>query len=292
MPIATNAYALLDSGRGQKLEQFGRYTLIRPEPKAFWEATHPQSFWSEKAHARFTPAKGHQKGKTRGGSWEQLQPLPESWVIEQKIADIVFKFRIAPSSFGHVGLFPEQADNWAFIARQVQQSSNPRPKVLNLFAYTGAASIVARGFGAEVYHVDSSRPVINQARTNMEINDLSDIRWVYEDAFKFAKREANRGRKYSGIILDPPPAGRGPKGEKWKLEEQLDELLAHCAHILDKDRSFLVMSLYAMDWPHEKAKSLVRGIIPIKRLESGDCLLPGSSGTASLSQGTYVRCKW
>lgn len=282
-----STYQLIDSGNSRKLEQFGDYALIRPEPRAYWPPRLSESQWNQKAHAEFVPSSGQQPGKTRGGRWKQNQPLPESWFMEQPINRRTFQFRIAPTPFGHVGLFPEQADNWDFIAQQVARQK--QPKVLNLFAYTGAASVVARAFGAEVYHVDASRPVLNWARENMEANGLTDIRWVYEDAFKFARREAKRGRIYSGIILDPPPAGRGRSGERWKLEDQLDDLLDCCAQILAPQQAFLLMSLYALNWAPDVGHSYVSGHLKGGKAQSGACLLEPAQGSPTLQQGTFVR---
>lgn len=280
---------MLDFGHGQKLEKFGAFTLIRPEATATNPPHWNRDKWDNLAHAQFIPRSGSQRGKTRGGHWEKRIALPEAWQVEFPVANKTFEFRVSPTTFGHVGLFPEQYENWQFIAQQLQQPPHPAPKVLNLFAYTGAASVVARAHGAEVYHVDSSRPVLNQARQNMELNNLSDIRWVHEDAFKFVRREARRARKYSGIVLDPPPAGRGPSGERWTLDTQLDELLQLCAQILEPGPSFLVMSLYALDWPHTKGKEHVAQFFRDAVINSGDCHLLSQSSHLSLNQGTFAR---
>src|SRR5690554_1294588 len=283
------SYALLDSGNYQKLEQFGAYVLIRPEPSAWWKPSLSLKSWNEKASARFVPGPGQQTGINRGGKWELLHKLPDSWPVVFTLRKKTFKFLIAPTPFGHVGLFPEQIENWTFIADSIAKISNPSPKVLNLFAYTGAASVVARECGADVFHVDASRPVLNWARQNMELNGLQDIHWVYEDALKFVKRETKRGRRYQGIILDPPPAGKGPKGERWSLNSQLDELIGFCAEILEPKNAFLLMSTYAIDWPHENARERVADVIPAKKYNSGDCILKGPDQQHSVPLGSYVR---
>lgn len=282
-------YALLDFGHGRKLEQFGAYLLIRPEPKATGSAHLNREKWEALAHAEFIPRSGSQRGKTRGGQWKQFQPLPDSWEVNFPVGNKSLKFRVAPSPFGHVGLFPEQYENWQFIAEQLQQQYHPTPKVLNLFAYTGAASVVARSFGAEVYHVDSSRPVLNQARSNMELNNLSDIRWVHEDAFKFARREAKRGNMYSGIILDPPPAGRGRSGERWTLKDQFDELLQSCAQIINPSNSFLSLSLYATDMDISEAEKIVKNHFSGVNIISKHYKLEPNNGEQLLRQGFYIR---
>lgn len=289
MSTSPKHYTLLDSGNGQKLEQFGPYVLVRPDTRAVDRPVLSVAEWNNKADAVFIPKAGKQQGMNRGGRWDMKTPLPKQWTIHQPVGSKTLQINISLSPFGHVGVFPEQADNWNFIARSLSRIERPAAKVLNLFAYTGAASVVARAFGAEVYHVDSSRPVLNQARQNMELNGLSDIRWVYEDAFKFAKREAKRGRKYSGIIFDPPPMGRGPSGERWTLDDQLDELLASCAHILEERQSFAMMSLYAIGWPHHVGKQRMGAFFKGGKITSGDCLLPAKKGVEPLPQGTFVR---
>lgn len=290
-PVSTlpKHYTLLDSGNGQKLEQFGPYVLVRPDARAFERPLLSVAEWNNKADAVFIPKAGKQQGMNRGGRWDMKKPLPKQWTIHQPVQNKTLQFNISLSPFGHVGIFPEQAENWNFIAQNLTRIKQTAPKVLNLFAYTGAASVVARAFGAEVYHVDSSRPVLNQARQNMALNCLSDIRWVYEDAFKFAKREAKRGRKYSGIIFDPPPMGRGPSGERWTLDDQLDDLLGSCADILEERQSFAMMSLYAIDWPHQTGKQRMGFFFKGGLVTSGDCFLPTQPGVKTLAQGTFAR---
>jgi len=282
-------YSLIDSGKGQKLEQFGPYALIRPEASAQWSPALPAATWEKLAHARFVPNKKEQSGINRGGIWEKLKPLPDEWKVQFEVERKSFQFRVAPSPFGHVALFPEQFANWQFLAQQLKKVKTAPPRLLNLFAYTGAASVVARAFGADVVHVDSSRPILNQARQNMELNALSDIRWVYEDAFKFARREASRGRKYHGIILDPPPEGRGPKGERWVLNNQLDELLGHCAAILEPRNSFLMMSLYAGNWIPKQAEADIRPFFERHKISSTACFLNPDKGSHQLTQGITIR---
>ena len=230
-------YELLDSGDGQKLERFGGYVLARPEPKALWTKTLSQGEWDRLTHTRFLPGAGFAKaGKEDSGTWERLKKMDDQWYIRGAQPGLDFSLRLGLTSFKHVGVFPEQAPNWEFIYRQVRdltpEGASQPPKVLNLFAYTGAASLAARAAGADVTHLDSVRQVVTWANGNMTRSGLQDIHWVIEDAMKFARREARRGHRYQGIILDPPAYGHGPDGERWKLDECLFDLLKTVAEIL------------------------------------------------------------
>ena len=261
-------YALLDSGDGLKLERFGKYAMIRPEPKALWTPSMPASEWNRLAAVRFKPGAGFGKaGKEDSGTWVMLGKMPEQWVIgyEGSPKGPKFNLRLGLTSFKHVGVFPEQAPNWEFIyantSRLVAQAAAakaPVPKVLNLFAYTGAASLAARVAGADVTHLDSVRQVVTWAKGNMGLSRCSDIRWVVEDALKFVKREARRGNKYQGLILDPPAYGHGPNGEKWKLDECLFEMLTECSAILAPKDSFMVLNLYSNGYSAVLADTVVR----------------------------------
>ncbi|HYC85954.1 MAG TPA: class I SAM-dependent methyltransferase, partial [Chryseosolibacter sp.] len=226
-PGSWKEYELIDSGNFEKLERFGAYTLIRPEPQAIWQKVLTDDEWKKLAQAKFVR---EQKDKFRftddvKGGWSKEKSMPDSWNIRYEHGTFGVTLRLALTGFGHVGIFPEQGNNWNFIYDTIRGWQSGSARVLNLFAYTGAASTVARAAGAQVVHCDASRPGLNWANQNMQLNNLSDIRWVYEDAFKFVKREVKRGNKYNGLIMDPPPYGRGPEGEKWTLQEQLDELI-------------------------------------------------------------------
>lgn len=221
-PSSWKDYELIDSGNGEKLERFGKYILIRPEPQAIWSKVLDEQEWKRMAHTRFDR---EQKDKFRftddvNGGWSKNSKVPESWNIQYQYKELAVTLRLALTGFGHVGLFPEQGNNWNFIYDTIKTWKQEKPRVLNLFAYTGVASVVAKAAGADVTHVDASRPGLNWANQNMQLNNLSDIRWVYEDAVKFVKREVKRGNKYNGVIMDPPPYGRGPDGEKWTLQEK------------------------------------------------------------------------
>lgn len=247
-------YQLIDSGNFEKLERFGSYILARPEPKALWDKSLSEKEWKSSAHTIFTTGAGFGKaGKEDSGTWSMLRKMPEQWVISYKGADdsknLDFRLRLGLTAFKHVGVFPEQAPNWDYIFKEVRDIRNACsykiPRVLNLFAYTGAASLAARCAGAEVTHLDSVRQVVTWAKQNMELSNLDNIKWVIEDATKFVKREVKRGNKYNGLILDPPAYGHGPGGERWKLDESLFELLKNCAKIVDPDNSFVVLNLYS-----------------------------------------------
>ena len=261
-------YELVDSGSFEKLERFGSYYLARPEPKALWDKTLPESEWQRLTHTRFTPGAGFGKaGKEDSGTWNRLRKMDDQWYISYKglQGGLDFRLRLGLTSFKHVGVFPEQAPNWEFIYRnsrelvlKARNEGAPVPKVLNLFAYTGAASLAARAAGADVTHLDSVHQVVTWARGNMENSAMDNIRWVVEDALKFARREARRGNLYQGIILDPPAYGHGPDGEKWKLDECLFDMLRQVSSILAPKDSFLVLNLYSNGYSAVLGETLVR----------------------------------
>ena len=253
-------YELIDSGNFEKLERFGEYFLIRPEPKALWSKELSEKEWLKRANTRFTTGAGFGKsGKEDSGSWTQLKKMPEQWVISYAKEELSFRLRLGLTAFKHVGVFPEQAPNWDFIYRETKALNVANcPKVLNLFAYTGAASIAAKAAGADVTHLDSVRQVVSWARSNMEISGLDNIRWVIEDALKFVKRESKRGNLYQGIIMDPPAYGHGPDGERWKLDELLFEMMSEVAAILAPKNSFLVLNLYSNGYSALLSETVVK----------------------------------
>lgn len=243
-------YELIDSGDGEKLERFGEYRIIRPEPKALWTKSLSAAEWNRLAHTRFRPGAGFGKaGKEDSGTWERLRRSEDQWYIRYPGSPDgpEFTLRLGLTSFKHVGVFPEQAPNWKYIysSTRALAASGRKPKVLNLFAYTGAASLAAKAAGADVTHLDSVRQVVTWARGNMEKSGLDGIRWIVEDAMKFARREERRGNVYDGIIMDPPAYGHGPDGEKWKLDECLFEMMKSVNSILAPSSSFLVLNLYS-----------------------------------------------
>lgn len=288
-------YELIDSGDFSKLERFGPYIMIRPEPKALWHKSMSDEEWRRAANTEFKPGAGFGKaGKEDSGSWIMLHKMQEQWPISYPAAD--FKLRLGLTSFKHVGVFPEQAPNWDWIRKSVTElrggGEKPAPKVLNLFAYTGAASLAARAAGAEVTHLDSVKQVVTWARGNMELSSLDGVRWIIEDALKFARREARRGNLYQGLILDPPAYGHGPDGEKWKLDECLFELLQACAAILAPKESFMVLNLYSNGYSAVLADTLVRCAFAgeFKSLEFGELALRDRFGKA-LPLSVFSRLK-
>lgn len=289
-------YELLDSGKGAKLERFGEYVLARPEPKALWDKSMSDAEWNTLAHTRFTPGAGFGKaGKEDSGTWERLRNMPDQWWIRYD-GGPKFSLRLGLTSFKHVGVFPEQAANWDYIFRQtsdIAAKTGSRPKVLNLFAYTGAASLAAKCAGADVTHLDSVRQVVTWAHENQDRSGLRDIRWVVEDAMKFAGREARRGNLYQGIILDPPAYGHGPYGEKWKLDECLFDMMKTVGRILAPENSFLVLNLYSNGFSAILGETVVRqafGLTSDTALESGELVIMDRFGK-NLPLSIFVRLR-
>ena len=229
-------YALLDSGDGRKLERYGRYTVVRPEPQCFWKAHDEAAF--ARANAMFDPQQEEEdSGRWRFDQHGPIDAFPLQW------RDVRFMGRFTP--FRHLAFFPEQAANWEWLDARVRTLK--QPKILNLFGYTGVASLACSAAGAHVTHVDASKKSVTYARENAELSGLADrpIRWIVEDARKFVAREVRRGSQYDGIILDPPKYGRGANGEVWRLFEDMPDLLKDCAALLSDDASFLLLNAYA-----------------------------------------------
>lgn len=264
------SYELIDSGNFEKLEQFGEFCVRRPEPQALWTKSLSEEFWSLKANAHFR----REKGSNERGVWDIKNGVPEKWFIPYNSNKLTLNFKISLSSFKHVGLFPEQASNWEFLATNIPKLTMAKPKFLNLFAYTGGASLVCRQMGADVTHVDSVKPVLSWARENMEVSKLDSIRWMAEDALKFVKREARRGNFYQGVLLDPPAYGRGPEGEKWVLEEQIDDLLRSVKEILDPKEHILLTNVYSLGFSTLVVENLINGIFKVpENAQSGELYL-------------------
>ncbi len=226
-------YSLIDCGDGEKLERWGDYFLVRPDPQAIWQSPRKHPRWA-KYDALYS------RSNSGGGSWNN-RSLPASWQVKYK----ELTFNIKPMNFKHTGIFPEQAANWDFITNQIKNAGRPI-SVLNLFAYTGAASIAAASAGASVCHVDAARGMVAWARENAAASGLSDapIRWIVDDCAKFVEREIRRGRKYDAIIMDPPSYGRGPTGEVWKLEDNLFDFVKLCSGVLSDAPLFVLISSY------------------------------------------------
>ncbi len=272
-------YELIDSGEYEKLERFGKYILRRPEPQAVWNKSLPLPEWEKKAHATFIRKKGNSisDGNERG-EWMLKPEMPEQWFMNYTYKEMKLRFRLGLTSFKHVGVFPEQAENWDYIFDTVCEMNIQQPKILNLFAYTGGASLAAKAAGADVTHVDSVKQVVNWSRENMEASGLQDIRWVVEDALKYVKREAKREKQYNGIIMDPPAYGRGPAGEKWILEECIAELMDACSKLLTKNKCFFILNLYSMGFSPLIAENLVKDYFPqAANTEFGELFIPDLS---------------
>jgi 23S rRNA (cytosine1962-C5)-methyltransferase len=289
-PTYWKDYELIDSGEFEKLERFGDYILVRPEPQAIWQRGIAREQWLTRAHAVFTR---EQSDKYRfsddvNGGWKKLKPMPDNWSVDYQYNDLNIQLRLGLTSFGHVGIFPEQAENWNFIHDTLQQFNLAKPRVLNLFAYTGAASIVATSTGAVVTHCDASRPGLNWANLNMQNNKLDGIRWVHEDALKFIRRESKRGNKYNGVIMDPPPYGRGPDGEKWTLQEKLDELISLSKEVLEEDAGFFILSMYAAGLPSMVGLNVVKTHFHEVDIQWGEFALKALN-SRNLPMGTFVR---
>ena len=286
-------YQLIDCGNFEKLERFGKIEMARPEPKAIWDKSLSEDEWNRLMHTRFAPGAGFGKaGKEDSGTWKRVKRMDDQWFINYGgygAEGPSFRLRLGLTSFKHVGVFPEQAPNWEYIyshtkalVEKAKAEGRPTPKVLNLFAYTGAASLAAKAAGADVTHLDSVRQVVTWAKGNMGNSGLDNIRWVVEDALKFARREAKRGNVYQGIILDPPAYGHGPDGEKWKLDECLNDMLKCVSAILAPTDSFMVLNLYSNGFSAVLGETVVRQNFCLKtgfkEIQSGELVLTDSYG--------------
>ncbi|MBQ3920258.1 MAG: class I SAM-dependent methyltransferase [Oscillospiraceae bacterium] len=233
-------YRLVDCTSSEKLEFWGNVSLIRPDPQVIWHTARKSGLW-EKADARYIRS---DKG---GGSWDIRHRIPEKWQIHYDLCGAPLTFNIHPTGFKHTGLFPEQAVNWEYVSTLIQERRRTKPvTVLNLFAYTGGATLACAAAGAEVCHVDASKGMVQWARDNAAASGLSDkpIRWIVDDCAKFVQREIRRGRRYDAVIMDPPSYGRGPGGEVWKLEDQVYDLVNSCVGVLSDDPLFFLLNSY------------------------------------------------
>jgi 23S rRNA (cytosine1962-C5)-methyltransferase len=286
-------YELIDSGGFQKLERFGKYILSRPEPQAVWEKFLSPGEWEKIAHATYIRRKGvsNVSSDEEKGEWRLKSGMPEQWMIEYSDIQPGLKFRLGLTSFKHIGIFPEQAANWDYIFSTINQSGIEQPQILNLFAYTGGASLAASAAGGKITHVDSVKQVINWAGENCRLSDLGNIRWIIDDALKFVQREVRRGSIYHGIILDPPAYGRGPKGEKWVLEDNIHEMIRLCLDLLDRQNGFFLFNLYSVGFSAVIAESLVNSLFSkIENPEAGELFLKDQGGRR-LPLGVFYRFK-
>ena len=273
-PTHWKDYELIDCGDFEKLERFGNLVLSRPEPQAVWKKTFSPEEWKKRAHITF-------KGRSAtSGEWvKHNKSVPDRWNVNYQNDEVSINLRLGLTSFKHVGVFPEQAVNWDYISSSIKKFKTTSPKVLNLFAYTGAASLIAKAAGADTTHVDSIKQVVNWANENQELSKLKDVRWVVEDALKFVKRELKRGKKYNGIILDPPAYGHGPNGEKWKLEDHIQEMMQDVVQLLDPEEHFLILNTYSLGFSSVIVENLIKTSFPqVKNLETGELFLQATSG--------------
>lgn len=281
-------YELIDSGNFEKLERFGKFITRRPEPQAIWQRSLDEREWQRLADASFLrDAKSEERGE-----WRTKPSMPSRWTVAYDYKEMHLRMRLGLTTFKHVGIFPEQAENWNFIYDRVEALSSlkgRKAKILNLFAYTGGATLAARAAGADVTHVDSVKQVVTWSRENMEASGLEGVRWMVEDALRFVKREVRRGNRYDGIILDPPAYGRGPEGEKWVLESHIGEMLAACAELLEREGAFLVLNLYSMGLSAMLARTAVRQAFGTPKAEEAGELFFADRAGKELPLGTYYR---
>ena len=280
-------YQLLDTGEGEKLERFGRDVVRRPEPQAVWRKSLGDKEWLKADASFLRDTKSEERGE-----WRLKPEMPSRWMISFDYKDMHLRLRLALTSFKHVGVFPEQAANWEFIydtITELRSAGIERPKVLNLFAYTGGATLAARAAGGDVTHVDSVKQVVTWARENMESSGLDGVRWIVEDAMKFVEREVRRGNRYNAIILDPPAYGRGANGEKWILEEHICRMLECCAELLENENAMLVLNLYSMGLSSIVARTAVHQAFGAPRSEQLGELYFEDSALKAIPFGTYYR---
>ncbi len=277
-------YELLDSGHGYRLERFGKYVISKPDPQAIWEKSLTDADWN-KANAKFSA----QGGSASGGKndiWKTKPNFPSKWLLKYK--EISFYAKLTP--FKHTGIFPEQSINWDFMENLLKKSTNPQPNILNLFAYTGIASMICLANGAKVTHVDASKPSIAWAKENQEASKLLDkpIRYILDDAIAFTSREIRRGNKYEGIIMDPPVYGHGPNNEIWDFNESFPALLKNCSDLLSDNPLFVISNAYAISSSSIMLKNLFEDYFPKGNLEYGELALL-QKNKRLLSTGIFTR---
>ena len=284
MDVANNwkDYEILDMANGEKLERWGKITLIRPDPQIIWKEKSFPEKWKN-ANARYN------RSNTGGGNWNFIKPLPKSWQIKYK--DLTFN--VKPMGFKHTGIFPEQAVNWDWMMNKIR-NSNREIKVLNLFAYTGGASVACLKAGASVCHVDSSKGMCEWAKENVASSGLRErpIRFLVDDVVKFVNREIRRGNKYDGIIMDPPSYGRGTNGEVWKFEENIADLVKLCMNVLSDKPLFFLINSYTTGISSQVLENLLRINISKKvggKFSHGELGLPMTNSKLILPCGIYGR---
>ena len=270
-------YELIDSSSGERLERWDNIILIRPDPQVIWNTEKKNPLWRN-AHARYI------RSSSGGGSWQIYQKIPESWQIPYR--DMVFN--VKPMGFKHTGIFPEQAVNWDFAMDYIRRTDR-QLNILNLFGYTGCATVACLKAGAKVCHVDASKGMVNWAKENARSSGVTDlpVRWIVDDCIKFVEREIRRGRKYDGIILDPPSYGRGPSGEVWKLENNIYSFLELCSQILSDDAEFMILNSYTAGLSPSVMEYMLRVLVQTKR---GGSVASDEIGLLSKESGFILPC--
>lgn len=274
-------YALIDCGGGERLERWGDYYLVRPDPQALWCRSSNDPHWK-------SPDARYLRSSSGGGRWEKFS-LPEQWTIRYRN----LTFQVKPMNFKHTGIFPEQAANWDWTAQQIARAKTP-VRVLNLFAYTGAATLSASAAGALLCHVDAARGMVQWGRENARLSHLADrpIRWIIDDCLKFVEREKRRGSRYEGIIMDPPSFGRGPNGETWKIEAEIDGLIRSVSELLSDEPLFLMINSYSSGLSPEAVAYMTRDIVERRwggQTECAELGLPVQASGLALPCGATTR---
>ena len=268
-------YEVIDCSKGEKLERWGKYLLVRPDPQVIWDTPKTEKGWRK--------MNGHYHRSSRGGGEWEFFDLPHQWELHYK--DLTFNLK--PFSFKHTGLFPEQAVNWDWFGEKIRNAGRPI-KVLNLFAYTGGATCALASAGAEVVHVDAAKGMVAWAKDNLNQSGLSDrpVRFIVDDVMKFVLREQRRGRTYHGILMDPPSYGRGPNGEMWKIEEGLYPLLAECVKLMDDEALFFLINSYTTGLAPTVLSNALKVAMGRGNIEAGEVGLPITRG----GQGLVLPC--
>jgi len=275
-------YELIDTGDGEKLERWGEYTLRRPDPQIIWPIDHSNPLWNNvDAH--------YHRSKSGGGQWEYKRKLPERWSVNFG----KLKFYIEPTGFKHTGLFPEQAVNWKWMMEKIEKAERPI-RVLNLFAYTGGASVACAAAGAEVCHVDAAKGMVGWAKENLELSGLKDkpVRFIVDDVMKFVQREQRRGKTYDAVIMDPPSYGRGPNGEVWKIEDSLYGFIEECLGIVSDKPLFILINSYTTGFSPTVLANILSVTMGKKykgQVSSGEVGIPVKASGLVLPCGIYGR---